>query len=62
MISEFYIRCVHCGTVDFDGRFALRFHDHACCIYKSPEQPVKKQIQLIFWASGEVGKDEHVRF
>lgn len=45
-----YIRCVHCGTLDFDARFALRFHDHNCCSYNGPEKPVKKWKQLKFWS------------
>lgn len=59
-----YIRCVHCGTIDFDARFNLRFKDHDCCSYveEVPEPVVKKKIQLIFWANGECGLDEHVRF
>ena len=60
-----YIRCVHCGTLDFDARFDLRFKDHTCCEYIRDDVPgilTKKNIQLIFWANGECGVDEHVRF
>lgn len=60
-----YIRCVLCGTLDFDARFNLRFKDHTCCEYRDEVQIgilPKRNIQLIFWANGEVGLDEHVRF
>lgn len=59
-----YIRCVHCGTLDFDARFNLRFRNHDCCIFEFEEKKAvaKRNIQLIFWANGECGLDEHVRF
>ncbi len=48
-----YIRCVSCGTLDFDGRFDYHFKQSLCCkfVLVQEEHPVHSR-QTIFARRG----------
>ncbi len=55
-----YIRCVHCGTLDFDALFDLRFKNQLCCKYVLVDAtPVSVRQTVLFWRGARPGVIDH---
>ncbi len=48
-----YIRCVSCGTLDFDGQFDYHFKQVLCCQYVlvEDEHPVHSHQTVLSWSA-----------
>ncbi len=48
-----YIRCVSCGTLDFDGQFDYHFKRSLCCEYVlvQDEHPVHSKQTVLTWSA-----------